>query len=219
MLGATYGIICPACTKPNSLSTDFCTGCSFPVSKYDIYRLPDNIFLELVKGKDIGANVRYRDSNYIIFDDKFPVSDNHIDIIPCDVYTDISVLNKQHIPLLQRLYELGKEELLKRNIINGLINANNIDSYISAGYNYPVSVKHLHLHMMVPPYKHEKILQYPRWHSHTKVINDLNAKGKVQLYSEVPDLIEGPKEQARAIENDKRIKQSMENQQHQQQQQ
>jgi hypothetical protein len=49
----TYGIICRACTKPNAPNATFCTGCSFPASKWDLQRLPDNIFLEMVNGKDV----------------------------------------------------------------------------------------------------------------------------------------------------------------------
>lgn len=43
----TYGLICRACTKPNSTNVTFCTGCSFPSTVEDIQRLPDNIFLLL----------------------------------------------------------------------------------------------------------------------------------------------------------------------------
>jgi len=59
--------------------------------------MPDNIFLELVEGKDIGATIRYRyiytlhvillyiltkivlkrDEEVIVFDDKFGVSEDH----------------------------------------------------------------------------------------------------------------------------------------------
>lgn len=49
----SYGIVCRACTKPNAPTVTFCTGCSFPASEWDIQRLPDNIFLELVRGVDI----------------------------------------------------------------------------------------------------------------------------------------------------------------------
>jgi len=47
---ATYGIVCRACSKPNAPTARFCTGCSFPCEEWDLQRLPDNIFLELVKG-------------------------------------------------------------------------------------------------------------------------------------------------------------------------
>jgi hypothetical protein len=41
----TYGLICRACTKPNSTNVTFCTGCSFPSTVEDVQRLPDNIFV------------------------------------------------------------------------------------------------------------------------------------------------------------------------------
>ena len=45
--------------QPNSISVSFCTGCSFPASKWDIVRQPDNVFLEIVNGKakEMGVSV------------------------------------------------------------------------------------------------------------------------------------------------------------------
>jgi len=207
-----YGLICRACTKPNNLNQTFCTGCGFPCVKEDIQRLPDNTFLELVKGKDIGTKVHYRDDEIVVFDDKFPVSDNHLDVIPCEVYEDIKCLNKEHIPMLQKLYQRGKDEFLRRRIpwIEAAKEedpAFEIDQLITAGYNFPVSVKHLHLHMVMPPFKHEKIFQYPRWHNHRKVLHDLESHGHVQLYCDKPNDEEGHAEYQRAMDNWERSKQ------------
>jgi hypothetical protein len=137
---STYGLICRACTKPNSTNVTFCTGCSFPSTAEDIQQLPSNIFLELVQGKDIGATVRYRDADTVAFDDKFPVSDNHLDIIPTVVYLDVTVLTKEHIPMLERLYEVGKKEFLSRNI--GWLQDQNIDELITAGQSRTQSCMH-----------------------------------------------------------------------------
>lgn len=221
--GFNYGSICRACTKPNTITVTFCTGCGFPSTAADIDQLPDNIFLELVRGKDIGAVVRYRSADYIVFDDKFPVSDNHIDIIPTTVYIDISILTREHIPIIKQLYILGRQELIENRSLSWLQlainnNTNNstdrdsiIDSFITAGFNYPVSVKHLHLHMALPPFKHEKIVQYPRWHSYNKVLTDLELYGQVRLYTEYPDEL-GTLEQQRALDNHQRVVKLMEQQ-------
>jgi diadenosine tetraphosphate (Ap4A) HIT family hydrolase len=198
----TYGLVCRACSKPNAIHVTFCTGCSFPSSKWDIQRLPDNIFLELVKGKDIGAKVHFRDNEVIVFDDKFGVSDNHLDVIPCTVYDDITVLTKEHIPVLELMYQRGIEEFTKRKI--PWLQGQNIEDFVSSGYNYPVSVKHLHVHMILPPFKHHKILQYPRWHSTQKVLGDLKKYGKVQLYEQQPNDAEGKAVYDRAMENEKK---------------
>jgi diadenosine tetraphosphate (Ap4A) HIT family hydrolase len=103
-----------------------------------------------VQGQDIGAKVCYRDADTIAFNDKFPVSENHLDIIPTEVYADVTVLGKEHVAMLETLYEAGKKEFLSRNL-GWLPSDEPLDSFITAGYNFPVSVKHLHLHMVLPP--------------------------------------------------------------------
>jgi hypothetical protein len=69
------------------------------------------------------------------------------------------------------------------------------------GYNFPVSVKHLHLHVVLPPFKHHKVFQYPRWHSHEKVLSDLKKHGRVIVYREQANDEEGAEEYKRAIRN------------------
>lgn len=42
----TFGKVCRACSKPNSLSVNFCTGCGFNCTEDDVQQLPDvNFFL------------------------------------------------------------------------------------------------------------------------------------------------------------------------------
>jgi len=146
----------------------------------------------MINGQDIGATIRYRDDDVIVFDDKFGVSDDHLDIIPIREVPDITVLRKEDIPMLKQLYEHGLKELKKRNPsrFEGL----NMESYVVAGYNHPVSVKHLHLHMVLPPFKHEKVFQYPRWHPHEKVLSDLEKHGEVKDYERFPNKEEGEAE-------------------------
>jgi len=55
-----YKLVCPACTKPNSLTVNFCTGCSFGLSEWDEQQMSDNIFLDMINGQDIGATIRHR---------------------------------------------------------------------------------------------------------------------------------------------------------------
>lgn len=98
--GATYVRICPSCQKPNSVASSFCTGCTFPLVEWDEQKLP-NLFWNLVKGEDIGCNVRARTANFVVFDDKFPVSDVHLDVIPTKEIKDITQLTKADIPMLK----------------------------------------------------------------------------------------------------------------------
>eukprot|EP01080_Neovahlkampfia_damariscottae_P005201 gene5201-8807_t len=199
-----YGIVCPACTKPNSISVNFCTGCSFGTTKKDIQQLPDNVFMNIILGKDSTVPL-YRDDHFLVFNDKFGVSENHLDVIPTKVIEDITFLTKEDIPLLKKLYELGLKEFESRNIEK--YKGKDLKEFITAGYNYPVSVKHLHLHIVLPPFKHKKVFQYPRWHSMSKVISDLEKYGKVKTYDIEPNDDEGKEEYERAIKTHDLIEQ------------
>lgn len=58
------------------------------------------------------------------------------------MFEDITVLNASHIPLLERLYAEGLRELSRR-ALPFVKEGESIETFLSAGYNYPVSVKHL----------------------------------------------------------------------------
>lgn len=190
----TYGIVCRMCAKPNAPEQRFCTGCGFACSKWDLQRLPDNVFLDLVRGKDIGAVVRFRSDEYVVFDDKYGVSEHHLDVIPARVVADIAGLTADDVPMVEELYRLARAELQRRVGPEAAA-----DSRIMAGFNYPVSVKHLHLHAVLAPFKHEKVFQYPRWHPLKKVLADLREHGRVRTFEEAPDPEAGAAEYARAM--------------------
>jgi len=177
--GATYVRICPHCQKPNSLVSTFCTGCTFTLSEWDEEKLP-NLFWNLAQGEDIGCKVSKRTESVVVFHDKFPVSDAHLEIIPTKAITDITELTKADIPMLKGLYSAGLTEL--KNLDLSRFAGKNLDDFVVAGFNYPVSIPHLHLHMVLPPFTHEKVFQYPRWHSFNKVIAELEKYGAVRTY-------------------------------------
>jgi len=160
--------------------------------------------MDIVHGRDSTAQIHYRDCTIVAFDDKFGVSEHHIDVIPTEEIVDITCLTEKHIPLIEQLYRIGLHVLQRRNIPYF------DERLVSAGYNYPVSVKQLHLHMTLPPYKHSKILQKGRWLTHHKVLHDLKTYGRVRLYSEYdPDASESFEAHQKAMENWKEVKQIM----------
>ena len=115
---------------------------------------------------------------------QFGTSNNHLDCIPAEPFVDISVLDASHIPMLNMLQQLAREELQSRNL-PWLPKDEPIDDLITYGYNFPVSVKHLHLHAVLSPYFHDAVFTAGRWHSHDKVIRDLKQFGRVRLYSDL----------------------------------
>jgi hypothetical protein len=102
-----------------------------------------------------------------VFDDKFGVSDVHLDVIPTRVVEDMTHLTKDDIPMVKRtcpagptfpndrstveaaytrtrtprsgLYEMGLNEIKQRNLAR--FQGKNVEDYIVAGFNMPVSVK------------------------------------------------------------------------------
>jgi len=79
---------------------------------------------------------------------------------------------------------LGVKELKSRDLSHLSEHNLILENAMFAGYNFPVSVKQLHLHMTVVPFFHDKVFIPPRWHSHRKVLNDLEKFGKVKLQTE-----------------------------------
>lgn len=217
--GKEYGKNCPACDKPNNIQVDFCTGCGFPLVEEDVIQLPDNIFLDILQGR-VETVILFRKEGTAAWNDKFGVSRNHIDVVSEEPIIDITTLNETHIPLLNKMYQYGLEEISNREEVKRLIHLlkeyqNNqsentidkefenvtIEDLVTSGFNFPVSVKHLHLHMVIPPFKHRKVFGYPRWHSYDKVISDLERNGKVTIYDQVPNDEEGNAVYQKAIRN------------------
>eukprot|EP01112_Ceratiomyxa_fruticulosa_P016758 TRINITY_DN5105_c0_g1_i1.p1 TRINITY_DN5105_c0_g1~~TRINITY_DN5105_c0_g1_i1.p1 ORF type:complete len:239 (+),score=34.75 TRINITY_DN5105_c0_g1_i1:89-805(+) len=194
--GANYKLICPACQKPNSMITH-CSGCGFALSEWDIQQVPDNIFWDVVLDKETGNKVVYRSKDIVVIDDKFATSAHHIDVIPTILIPDITHLTAEHIPLLEKMYTVGVEVLKSRNI--PLFKNLDLTEYLLLGYNFPVSVAQLHLHLILPPFNHDKIAVYPRWHSHSKVVDDLRKFGEVRPFEKHPDETEGKTEKDKAL--------------------
>lgn len=223
-----YSLVCPNCDKPNSLHVKFCTGCSLTLAPEDRREVPANIFLDIVKGNVGTTVIRLRTPEICVFDDKFPVSENHIDVIPTclaadspqfgadgkapneplkfdEIIVDITSLTSQHLPLLERLYKAGKDEFMRR-IREGQVpwwhssvflssrecvrahrycllhqkntDSDDFDEIVIAGFNFPVSIPHLHLHMALPPFRHEKVFGFPRWHSYKSIHQQLSEYGR-----------------------------------------
>mmetsp|Transcript_11033 Transcript_11033/g.41126 ORF Transcript_11033/g.41126 Transcript_11033/m.41126 type:complete len:280 (+) Transcript_11033:339-1178(+) len=211
-----YGSICPACEKPNTLKVTYCTGCAFPLTKEDIQQLPDNVFLDILQGRRTDTEILFRTGETAGWSDKFGVSRNHLDVVSEEPILDITTLDESHVKLLGKMYMNGLKELEQRDEVQRMLKR--VRSHVSkttegpqkqitlhdlvtTGYNYPVSVKHLHLHMVLPPFKHRKVFEYPRWHSHTKVVKDLETDNKVTLYQDAPNEEEGAAEYTRAMQN------------------
>jgi hypothetical protein len=53
--------------------------------------------------------------------------------------------------------------------------------------------------MALPPYNHEQVFLFPRWHPYAKVLADLELHGRVRLYHDHPNEAEQAREQERLV--------------------
>ena len=117
----------------------------------------NNIYLILMgnkncpfcKIKETDKNrILYEDELIIIFKDRSPVADIHLQCIPKVHIKNKNYLTKNELNLLNHMYTKSKE-FLELNYKNNLINNNPI-----LGFHKPpfYSVNHLHMHCIIPPY-------------------------------------------------------------------
>jgi len=185
----TYKLICRVCEKPNTITVPVCTSCGFRLSKWDVAKV-ENVFLKIINGEK-SHKVLYRDELIVIFEDKFKISDIHLDAIPVDPIVDISHITALHIPLIERLYHKGIEVLNEMVKDIPLYSNKKIEDILITGFNLPVSVQHLHLHLVLPPLYNVNSFKHPRFHPYSKVHQDLLAHGKVVSYHAAPDPVAG----------------------------
>eukprot|EP01127_Copromyxa_protea_P012529 TRINITY_DN3287_c0_g3_i2.p1 TRINITY_DN3287_c0_g3~~TRINITY_DN3287_c0_g3_i2.p1 ORF type:complete len:582 (-),score=102.23 TRINITY_DN3287_c0_g3_i2:56-1801(-) len=207
--GKVWKYVCPDCQKPNTLVVDVCTGCGTALGDEHLKEVSANIFLDLARGEDIGVNVHFKNEDVIVFDDVFGVSSlAHILIISVKAIVDITNLTDEDLPLILDMYDKGIIVLKKILGENPMWNDLKLplEEYVTAGFNYPISVPQLHLHMAVPPYKHSQVWTYPRWHSYQKVVNDLASLGRVKTYAEMSDDAEGKAVYEKAMKDHNTIK-------------
>ena len=103
---------------------------------------PNCIFCKIII-KEAPATILYEDEDYVCFPDRRPVATHHYLVIPKNHIKDPKSLQQEHIPLVERMVEIGKQVLLEQG--------GNLEE-ARIGFHWPpvILVKHLHLHVMSP---------------------------------------------------------------------
>lgn len=101
------------------------------------------IFCKIVN-KEMGTELLHCDEELSCFKDIRPAAPHHYLVVPTKHVGNCKSLSKDHVPLIRRMVELGKEILEK----------NNVTDFNDArfGFHWPpfCSVTHLHLHVLAP---------------------------------------------------------------------
>jgi len=97
-----------------------------------------------IAAKEQGTPIIYEDEKISVFSDRRPAAKHHYLVIPKEHYGNPKTLTEDHVPLVERLHEVGK------SVIGDSGEANPED--VLYGYHWPPfnSIQHLHLHVIAP---------------------------------------------------------------------
>lgn len=101
------------------------------------------IFCKIVKG-EMGTELLHNDETVSCFRDIHPGAPHHYLVVPNKHVGNCKSLRKEHVPLVEKMVEMGKEILQKNNVTD--LND------VRFGFHWPPfsSVTHLHLHVLAP---------------------------------------------------------------------
>uniref|UniRef100_A0A3Q3WMB1 Adenosine 5'-monophosphoramidase HINT3 n=1 Tax=Mola mola TaxID=94237 RepID=A0A3Q3WMB1_MOLML len=101
------------------------------------------IFCKIVN-KEIGNELLRCDEEISCFRDIKPGAPHHYLVVPTKHVGNCKSLSKEHVPLVKKMVETGKE-ILQKNGVTDL-------SDVRFGFHWPpfCSVTHLHLHVLAP---------------------------------------------------------------------
>mmetsp|Transcript_14741 Transcript_14741/g.18651 ORF Transcript_14741/g.18651 Transcript_14741/m.18651 type:complete len:232 (-) Transcript_14741:7-702(-) len=186
--------ICSACTKPNIRGLDSCSGCGGSLEGAAISVKHSCAFCDVVdrtdeQNYDAGELIRYRDGSIVVFDSKFPMSRFQWNVIPCQHIESVVELRATHLELLDQMYKAGHAVISK--ILQQDGHLWDASEGIYFGYNYPPSVPHLHLYIVVCPVvlddPEQSLFPFPRSIPHQQVMDDLKEHGRVLVGNERND--------------------------------
>ena len=102
------------------------------------------IFCKIVRG-ETDTEFLYEDQDYVCFRDIRPDAEHHYQVIPKTHLPSVKYLHSEHIPVIQKLEEIGKTVLQER--VPGC-DANEA----RLGFHWPPfsSIPHLHMHVLAP---------------------------------------------------------------------
>ena len=93
--------------------------------------------------KNAPAEIVYEDTEFVVFIDRKPASTHHYLVIPRHHIRDPGSLTGEHVSLVERMVEIGKQVLTERG---GRVEEARM------GFHWPpfILVRHLHLHVIGP---------------------------------------------------------------------
>ncbi|KAK5619123.1 Histidine triad nucleotide-binding protein 3 [Crenichthys baileyi] len=112
---------------------------SVPAEEYD----KKCIFCRVVNN-EMGTELLHSDGDISCFKDIKPGAPHHYLVVPTKHIGNCKSLNKEHVPLVKQMVDVGKDVLQKNNVTDL--------TDVRFGFHWPpfCSVTHLHLHVLAP---------------------------------------------------------------------
>ena len=182
---STLSRSCPACSKPNTASVTACTKCSTPLDGIPLEETAGTAFDALLRALDAldppsaafpraveGHTVRRVSADAVVFDDKYKIAPEHVLAVPRrrPDLEDAGRLGRADAPLVRHLWREAHAAMAGRG-----------RGPLLSGFNLPVSVPLLHLHMVrAEGLAHTRCFEAPRFVPTAQALHSLAATGRVQ---------------------------------------
>ena len=186
--GVPAQLFCPLCSKPNSLNAarTGCTNCHFELSvDRDLIAPVRNPFARVLAGEPDPEHAVYVETpRCLVVQDAFPLSVVYLQAIPRQPLADLRALDRRHVELLEEMHAAGRRAAIARvaahPLLSAVASADDVEAAIICGFNFPVAVAHLHLHVVLPPFFHSQHLRTflpPRFQPFDEVLRALREHG------------------------------------------
>mmetsp|Transcript_30582 Transcript_30582/g.49490 ORF Transcript_30582/g.49490 Transcript_30582/m.49490 type:complete len:997 (-) Transcript_30582:353-3343(-) len=143
----------------------------------------DEAIDEVARHPDKNAkNIFWRDKDVIVMYDAFPKARNHLMVIPADPITGFEGLKKEHLPLLEKIEQVGKW-------IARMLQEDDPGLTFRIGYHAIPSLKHLHMHIISQDFESDALKTKEHYNSFTsgffidssELIKILREQGRVSF--------------------------------------
>ncbi|CAK9066209.1 Pentatricopeptide repeat-containing protein At2g31400 [Durusdinium trenchii] len=133
------------CGKPSALLLEKCSYCGEALGDHHIAPLKRDPLLTAVLGTGTKTSddfeELYRSFQFLVLKHRYPVGEKHLLVLPKGTFYDVRQLRKRDMPMLEKMYQKGLEYLDAPG------------RPVACGFSYPADYNHLHLHLVLPPFR------------------------------------------------------------------
>jgi len=132
-----------------------------------------NRLLSMIRGCGGSTSVIVaEDDQFVVVHQKFGVSKLHLTMVPTLPIPSLVGLDGSHVEMLRVGLARSMQVIEERT-------EGKQQGEVRAGFVFPQAVEQVQLHVIAPPFQHERLFAPPRWHSFDDVIRALECDGHI----------------------------------------